>query len=144
MFELDPQLQADTVVLGNFPLSQVLLSRDANYPWCILVPRREDMREIHHLNAEDRQQLMRESCHLAEVMAALFSPVKMNIAALGNQVAQLHIHHVARFDDDAAWPRPIWGVVPALAYVDSELAERKARLCSALAGDDFDIAQSSD
>ncbi len=141
MFELHPQLQSDTVALGNFPLSLVLLSKDANYPWCLLVPRRTDMREIHHLEAEDRIQLMRESCHLAEVMVALFSPDKMNVAALGNQVPQLHLHHVARYTNDPAWPNPIWGVVPAITYTDRELTDRVSRLRSALAGTDFEPDQ---
>ena len=137
MFELHPQLQKDTALVGNFPLSLVLLSRDANYPWCVLVPRREDIREIYHLNEEDRLQLMRESCHLAEVMAGLFSPDKMNTAALGNQVPQLHLHHVARYCDDPAWPGPIWGAVASKLYQPEELEDRVSRLRSALAGDDF-------
>ncbi len=136
-FELAPQLAADTVVLGKFPLSLVLLSKDANYPWCILVPRRKGIREAHHLSEEDRFQLTRESCHLAEVMADLFVPDKMNVAALGNLVPQLHVHHVARFKTDAAWPKPIWGVVEAKTYDAAELEERVSRLRSALAGDDF-------
>ena len=138
-FELDPQLTADTVVLGKFPLSLVLLSRDANYPWCILVPRRKGIREAHHLSEEDRIQLTNESCHLAEVMADLFVPDKMNVAALGNMVSQLHLHHVARFKDDPAWPKPIWGVVEAKGYSEEELAERVSRLRSALAGDNFEV-----
>src|SRR5690606_21007114 len=113
MFALHPQLEKDTVLLGRFPLSLVLLHRDANYPWCILVPRREAVREIHHLGDEDRMQLIRESCHLAEVMVDLFVPDKMNVAVLGNQVPQLHMHHVARFTSDGAWPGPIWGKLPA-------------------------------
>merc|ERR1712202_78260 len=99
-FELDPQSAADTVVLGKFPLSLLLLSKDANFPWCILVPRRKGIREVHHLSEEDRVQLTRESCHLAEVMADLFVPDKMNVAALGNMVPQLHVHHIARFKTD--------------------------------------------
>lgn len=138
-FELDPQLAADTVVLGKFPLSLVLLSKDANYPWCILVPRRKGIREVHHLSEEDRFQLTRESCHLAEVMADLFVPDKMNIAALGNRVPQLHVHHVARFKTDAAWPKPMWGVVEASGYGEAEREERVSRLRSALAGDDFQL-----
>lgn len=138
-FELDPQLAADTVVLGKFPLSLVLMSRDANYPWCILVPRRKGIREAHHLSSEDRIQLSDESCHLSEVMADLFVPDKMNVAALGNMVPQLHVHHVARFKDDVAWPKPVWGVVDAKAYTDSELEERVSRLRSALAGESFQL-----
>ncbi|MBR9908879.1 MAG: HIT domain-containing protein [Gammaproteobacteria bacterium] len=136
-FELNPVLAEDSVVLGEFPLSLVLLSRDANYPWCILVPKRSGKREIHHLAEVDRQQLMAESCHLAEVMADLFVPDKMNVAALGNLVPQLHLHHVARFKSDKAWPGSIWGVHPPAKYTDKELKTLVSRLCSALAGDDF-------
>lgn len=136
-FELDPQLQSDTVILGEFPLSLVLMSRDANYPWCILVPRRKGVYAIHHLAEEDRQQLMRESCHLAEVMADLFVPDRMNVGALGNVVAQLHMHHVARFKNDPVWPRPVWGAVEPKAFAEDELKSRVSRLRSALAGDDF-------
>lgn len=138
-FELDPQLQNDTVVLGEFPLSLVLMSRDANYPWCILVPRRKGVYAVHHLAQEDRLQLMKESCHLAEVMADVFVPDRMNVAALGNVVPQLHVHHVARFKTDAAWPRPVWGVVEAREFTAEELQERVARLRSALAGEDFKV-----
>jgi len=89
---------------------------------------------------EDREQLMKESCHLSEVMADLFVPDKMNIAALGNMVPQLHLHHVARTKDDAAWPKPIWGAVAALDYGKEELDSRVSRLRSALAGDIFTSA----
>jgi len=106
------------------PLSLVLLSKDANYPWCILVPQRPDIREIHQLEQCDRQQLLDESCLLAEVMETLFSPVKMNVAALGNMVPQLHLHHVARFEDDLAWPKPIWGEVAGQTYSLDVLNER--------------------
>lgn len=136
-FELDTQLQSDSVILGEFPLSLVLMSRDANYPWCILVPRRKGVYAIHHLAEEDRQQLMRESCHLSEVMADLFVPDRMNVGALGNVVAQLHMHHVARFKSDPAWPRPVWGALEPKAFTEEELKSRVSRLRSALAGDDF-------
>lgn len=141
MFTLHPQLQQDCVIVGDYPLSTLLLSRDANYPWCILVPRREDVREIHHLGDEDRVQLIRESCHLAEVMTDLLTPDKMNVAVLGNIVPQLHVHHVARFEGDAAWPGPVWGKVPAKAYEEKDLEARLARLRNALAGDDFVVAE---
>ncbi len=137
-FQLDPQLHNDTVVIGHFKLCVVLLARDANYPWCILVPQRSGAHEIHHLAEEDRQQLMRESCHLAEVMADLFVPDKMNVGALGNVVRQLHVHHVARFKTDMAWPGPVWGAHPAKIYDEAELQERVSRLQSALSGDDFE------
>ncbi len=140
MFELHPQLLADTLLLGKFDLSWVLLHRDANYPWCILVPAREDVREIHHLDTEDQYALIRESSHLAEVMTDLFAPKKMNLAALGNRVPQLHLHHVARFENDAAWPNPIWGAVPALDYQAADLAHRVAKLRGALVGEGFQAA----
>ena len=138
MFELHPQLVSRTVLLGRFPLSLVLLSRDANYPWCMLVPQRVNTGEIHHLGGEDRLQLMRESCHLSELMAALFSPKKMNVAALGTIIPQLHLHHVARFEDDPAWPGPVWGHAAAKPYEPEALEERVERLRSALAGTDFE------
>lgn len=136
-FELDEILANDTVLLGQWPLCSVLLSRDANYPWCILVPRRSGIREIFHLAVEDRDQLMRESCHLSEVMADLFVPDKMNVAALGNSVPQLHIHHVARFKNDKAWPGSIWGVTAPAEYTADDLEDRVSRLRSALASSEF-------
>ena len=128
MFTLHPQLQADCVILGSFRLSRLLLHRDANYPWCILVPEREAVSEIHHLGIEDRQQLMLESCLLAEVMVDLFTPDKMNVAVLGNKVAQLHMHHVARHQSDPAWPGPVWGAVPAKDYAGDALNDRARHL----------------
>ncbi len=142
MFKLDPQLVQDTVVLGYFPLSAVLLSRDANFPWCILVPMREDIREIYQLDEEDRQRLMRESCYLAEGMDSLFAPDKMNIGALGNTVPQLHLHHVARYKTDPAWPRAVWGMVEPAEYKAEELTDRVTRLRSALARSDFKVSDS--
>ena len=136
-FELDPILAEDTVLLGELPLCSVLLSQDANYPWVILVPRRPGKMEIYHLTEDDRQQLMNESCHLAEVMADLFVPDKMNVAALGNQVPQLHLHHVARFKGDKAWPGAVWGAQPRIEYDENELTELVSRLRSALAGEEF-------
>ncbi|TLM65548.1 MAG: HIT domain-containing protein, partial [Deltaproteobacteria bacterium] len=116
MFSLDPRLQGDTLPLGAFPLSRLLLMNDRTYPWLILVPQRPDIREIYQLAPADRRQLLDESCQLAEAMAALFRPDKLNIAALGNVVPQLHVHHVARFCTDPAWPAPVWGKGPAIPY----------------------------
>ena len=140
MFQLHPTLSEKSALIGRFPLSLVLLGLDANYPWCLLVPQRENMMEIHHLGNEDRLQLMRESCHLAEVMVDLYGPDKMNVAVLGNNVSQLHMHHVARYKTDPAWPGPIWGAGSAKAYTAEDLAEQISRLQSALAGDDFEPA----
>lgn len=124
MAELHPQLAADCELLGHFPLCRLLLMRDANYPWCILVPDREGVSEVHQLSEADRGQLLRESCLLAEAMEKAFQPDKMNIAALGNVVPQLHLHHVARYRGDASWPAPVWGRLPARAYDDQTLAAR--------------------
>ena len=111
-------------MVGQFDLSLLLISRDANYPWLILVPKRENITEICQLNDIDRQQLLHESCVLSQVMTELFAPDKLNIAVLGNVVPQLHIHHIARYQSDVAWPKPIWGVVPADNYDPDMLAAR--------------------
>ncbi len=139
MFELHPRLAQDSVVIGEFDLSLLLLSRDANYPWCILVPKVEDVYEIHHLNEDEQLQLIRESCRLSEVMTSLFDADKMNVAALGNVVRQLHLHHIARFTDDPAWPQPIWGKLPAKDYPHEAFIERIKRLQNALVGEGFKI-----
>jgi diadenosine tetraphosphate (Ap4A) HIT family hydrolase len=132
MFQLHPQLKADTVLVGRFPLSLLLLSKDANYPWCILVPQRAEVQEIYQLDNSDRQQLLQESCVLAETLAKLFAADKINVATIGNMVPQLHMHHVARFKSDVAWPRPIWGAVDASAYQEGMLARRVEELISLL------------
>lgn len=139
MFELHPQLKQDTVIVGQFDLSLVLLHKDANYPWCILVPKREKMNEIHHLSEADQIQLIKESSHLSEVMTSIFAPDTMNIAELGNMVPQLHIHHVARYETDVCWPAAVWGAEPAKAYAEGELEARLKRLQGALEGEGFEL-----
>ncbi|MGB5716447.1 MAG: HIT family protein [Gammaproteobacteria bacterium] len=121
MATIHPQLMQDCQLLGRFTLSHLLLMRDANYPWCILVPDRDDITEIHQLSEIDQQQLLRESSLLSLAMEAAFSPDKLNIAALGNVVPQLHLHHIARYRTDAAWPAPVWGRVPSKPYLEYEL-----------------------
>ena len=128
MFELDDRLKADTVKIGELTLCRVLLMNDAQYPWVILVPRRENVREVFELSEADQHQLSVESSAVAQAMAEYFKAEKMNVAALGNMVPQLHIHHIARFRDDAAWPKPVWGVHPPTAYGEAELAERISAL----------------
>lgn len=108
-FALHPRLAADTTWLGDLPLCQVLLSKEALGPWLILVPRREALTEIHHLPEADQIQLMRESSAVATLLEQDYQADKINIGALGNLVPQLHVHHIARFKQDAAWPGPIWG-----------------------------------
>ena len=132
MFQLHPQLEADTVLVGRFPLSLLLLSKDANYPWCILVPQRANMQEIYQLDVADQQRLLQESCLLSETLANLFSADKINVATIGNIVPQLHMHHVARFKSDAAWPKPVWGAVDAVTYPADILTQTVERIAAAL------------
>ena len=124
MAEIHPQLQQDCTILGRFPLCHLLLMKDANYPWFILVPDRDGISEVYQLSVQDQQQLIKESSQLAEVLAVKFKADKMNIAALGNVVPQLHIHHVVRYRGDIAWPAPVWGNSPVKPYAESELSER--------------------
>ncbi|MFN2309564.1 MAG: HIT domain-containing protein [Gammaproteobacteria bacterium] len=134
MSELHPQLQHDCESLGRFELCELLLMRDARYPWCILVPDRAGITEIYQLAPADQHQLMRESSQLAGTMARLFAADKMNVAALGNVVPQLHIHHIARRRSDPAWPAPVWGRLPALPYTEAALRDTCERLRRALDG----------
>jgi len=134
MAEIHPQLAQDTYYLGQFPLSHLLLMNDASYPWFILVPDREAMTEIYQLCVDDQNQLSRESVLLAETLAQGFHADKMNIAALGNVVPQLHLHHIVRYTDDPSWPAPVWGKHPARPYGASDL-ENRVSMIRALLGD---------
>ena len=96
---------------------------DARYPWLILVPRQGDITEPFELSEANQAQLWQESMRLGQAIKAHFAADKINIAALGNQVAQLHVHHIVRFHVDAAWPGPVWGVGSAVAYEEAA-AER--------------------
>ena len=115
-FSLAPQLEADTVPVGDLPLSRVLLMNDANYPWLILVPRLPGITEIIDLEANVQTQLLSEIARVSAALKSLTGCDKLNVAALGNVVPQLHVHVIARFKTDAAWPKPVWGVVPAKPY----------------------------
>ncbi len=140
MAELHPQLAQDCLKLGRFPLCFLLLMRDANYPWFILVPDREDIREIHHLSEQDQQQLLRESMLLSRALEQAFAPDKLNIAALGNMVPQLHVHHVVRYRQDPAWPAPVWGRLPSQAYDDEALTALIEKIKATLTEDfSFDV-----
>jgi len=116
VFTLHKQLEADTAFITDLPLSRVLLINDCNYPWIVLVPRRVGATEIYKLSTEDQTQLLNESAQVCRAMEVLFAPDKMNVAAIGNMVPQLHLHHVARFTTDIAWPAPVWGFAQAKAY----------------------------
>lgn len=119
MAKLHPRLAQDCLLVGQFKLCHLLMMRDANYPWFILVPDREGITEIHHMKESDQQQLWSESAQLSAALEQAFQPDKLNIAALGNVVPQLHVHHVVRYKTDAAWPAPIWGAVPAQNYAEN-------------------------
>lgn len=108
-FTLHPQLQKDTDVIGEFPLCLALLHKENIGPWVILVPKIDGLQELHHLPMEQQQQFLVESQTVFENLEKLFNPKKLNLGALGNMVPQLHIHHIARFDTDVAWPGPVWG-----------------------------------
>ena len=136
MFALDPRLQQDTLSIGDFPLSRLLLSNDSNYPWFILVPRREDISEIFQLDVADQQQLWQETTALAQILKDSFDADKLNIAALGNVVSQLHMHVIVRKRDDAAWPAPVWGKHASKPYRPDQVEAIRERLRLVLT-DDF-------
>lgn len=118
---IHPQLRQDCIYLGKLDLCQLLLMNDSQYPWCILVPDRDKIKEIYELSNDDQVQLAHESSFLASGMMEVYDGDKMNIAALGNVVPQLHIHHIVRFRTDPVWPSPVWGKLPAKAYSEAAL-----------------------
>ena len=124
-WSLDPQLQRDTVAIGDLPLCRALLIDDANYPWMLLVPRRRGIVEIFELDDADQAQLTSEIVLASNAIKWITACDKVNVAALGNVVAQLHVHVIARSRGDASWPKPVWGAVPARAY---DAAARQALL----------------
>lgn len=108
MFTLHPTLKADTFLLGRLDLCEILLNNNSSYLWLILVPRRPHLREIHELSASDQTLLMQESSYISQKIAKYSQAIKMNWAAFGNQVPQLHLHLIARHEHDPAWPQPVW------------------------------------
>jgi len=131
-FELDARLAADTHVVGDLELSRILLMDDARFAWLIVVPRRAGMRDLIDLALDDQHVLLGEIGRCAHALRDMDKPDKLNIAALGNVVAQLHVHVIARHQHDAAWPRPVWGAGTALHYDASTLQRRLASLRTAL------------
>jgi diadenosine tetraphosphate (Ap4A) HIT family hydrolase len=132
MFELHPRLRQDCLELGRFSLCRLLLMNDSQYPWFILVPERPEITEIFQLAEADQRQLWRESSALAKALHQAFQPDKLNIAAIGNLVPQLHVHHVVRYRGDKAWPAPVWGYAPAIPYNESGISAAQRRLAEAL------------
>lgn len=134
-FELHPHLQQDCIEIGRFDLCRLLMMNDSQYPWFILVPEKHGLREIYQLGKAERALLMEESSYLAENLAVLYQADKMNIAAIGNLVPQLHIHHIVRYRTDKAWPAPIWGKFDAVPYKEQEMTAALTRLKSQFAAD---------
>lgn len=131
-WHLHPQLADDTHPLAQFPLCEVRLMDDANHPWLILVPRVENTVEIIDLDAAQQAQLMQEIDRASRALQVAVKPHKLNVAALGNVVPQLHVHVIGRFHDDIAWPRPVWGMATAQPYSPELLIARVEVLCDAL------------
>jgi len=130
-FTLHERLASDTVPVADGPLSVILLMNERTYPWLILVPRRSDLREMHDLTATDQAQLMVEITTASQCLESLFAADKINVGALGNLVPQLHIHVIARFSTDPAWPGPVWGVAPPEPYDPGGLANQVETLRNA-------------
>jgi diadenosine tetraphosphate (Ap4A) HIT family hydrolase len=127
-FQIHPQLQQDCITIGRFELCRLLMMNDSQYPWFILVPEKADMSEIYQLTKPDRELLTEESNCLAENLAELYQADKMNIAAIGNLVPQLHIHHIVRYQTDRAWPAPVWGKFDAVPYTEQQITDNLALL----------------
>ncbi|WP_394753521.1 HIT domain-containing protein [Crenothrix sp.] len=127
-FQLHPRLQQDCITLGHFQLCRLLLMNDSQYPWFILVPQVANISEIYQLSKSERSQLGEESSNFAKMLAESFKADKMNIAAIGNIVPQLHIHHIVRYQNDIAWPAPVWGKFAAVPYTDEQLLNTVSRV----------------
>ena len=137
-FELHTRLAADCIRVGRLPLSMLLLMNDARYPWFILVPQRIGISEIYQLTDSDQCELWLESARLARNLMQSFHADKINIGVLGNLVPQLHIHHIARFTSDPAWPGPVWGHSKPVPYQKHGITERVGLACDWF-GDDLEV-----
>lgn len=133
-FELDPRLADDTHPVASLALCDIRLMDDANYPWLVLVPRVADAREMIDLDARQRHLFTDEIDIAGRLIRDVYRPFKLNVAALGNLVPQLHVHVIGRNQDDPAWPAPVWGRVAARPYSPEQLVERIADLVEHLAG----------
>jgi len=133
IFTLHPQLAKDCFELADLPLCKLILCNDSAYPWFILVPKVNDITDIYQLDWQQQQQLLNESSLLSELVMQAFTGDKMNVAALGNVVEQLHVHHVVRYKNDVSWPKPIWGQQPLTPYTEIELAALKEKVLPKLA-----------
>ncbi|MEQ1739208.1 MAG: HIT family protein [Methyloglobulus sp.] len=131
-FDLHPQLERDCITIGRLTLCRLLLMNDKQFPWFILVPEIEGITEIFQLDKQQQGLLIEESSFLAEQLNMLYKADKINIAAIGNLVPQLHVHHVVRYRSDKAWPAPVWGKFAAIPYSEQELADTVRIMADAL------------
>lgn len=131
-FALHDTLEADTIFITDLAHSRVLLMNDSQYPWLVLVPRYQGLRDLHDLPSDKLAEVMEEVRNVSEVLVRDFNAFKINVAALGNMVPQLHIHVVARFEEDPAWPGPIWGVHPTTPYSKEESTNLRVSLEAAI------------
>ena len=132
MFTLDPQLEKDTWPVASLPLCQLLLAKNAAWPWFILVPKRENKVELIDLTEVEQGELWREIAQVSRIVQQLFVPDKLNVAAIGNVVRQLHVHIVARRMGDSNWPAPIWGSAFSATYTEDQRQEIVTRIYDAL------------
>ena len=133
-FDLDPRLVNDTHRLGSLPLSELLLMDNALLPWLILVPRVTEI-ELYRLPVAQRRQLDDETAAVAAFVAGAFAVDKLNVAAIGNLVAQLHVHVVGRRRDDHAWPGVVWGRPERTAYTPAAVVDVRSRVAAVLGAD---------
>lgn len=131
-FDLDPRFVKDSIHIADLSLCQLRLQNDRRYPWLVLIPKLNGLTEVHQLNSKDQHQLMAESSAVAQVLEQVTGCDKINVANLGNVVSQLHWHVVARFEQDEAWPGPIWGVGQSIPYPDKKRAELVDSILDAL------------
>ena len=134
-FQLHERLQADTTYVTDLPVCRVLLSNDARYPWLILVPRRPGLRDLDEIDEPESTQVFAEISKSSRILKSIYDPFKLNVAALGNQVPQLHIHIIARTEGDPAWPGPVWGIDDPVAYKTATLRDTLNALQEAFASD---------
>lgn len=131
-FVLHAQLEQDSFHVGQFELCELRLINDSQYPWCLLIPKRADIQEVYQLSQTEQAKLWQESAILSRNIQTLFKGDKLNIAAIGNMVPQLHLHHIVRYKTDPSWPKPVWGQLPLKPYSQKEKQARIALLKEAL------------
>ena len=133
-FQLHERLAADTWTVKDLPLCRVLLMDDSRYPWVILVPRREGLRDFHEVAKADKAAFQGEIDLVSDVLKEVSGAFKLNVAAIGNMVPQLHVHVIARFEGDAVWPKPVWGLGEAVPYAPQEAEALIEKLRKGLLG----------